>query len=607
MRGLDFRPAMLTSSDPPLEIDEQAKFDERSHCCNGFSWGYNGDEEEHFKVEKRMPDLPVSNMPPIHSHAGILQDAFSDQHNRIRRVKCDETTPSCLRCTKTGRKCDGYQFTTSKTKPPTTIEVSQLRQTGGPLSPTSYCIPFRVPGSQRDRQLLHYFCVEGSSQISGFIKHEFWARTVLLASQDDHIVRQSLVALSALHADLSQGGSLMAAREDTLIRYGKALRSLQRRIGAKEGSRRHSSTELSRTTLICCVLFHCFELSLGNGPAAMSHLKNGLQLLDADHDQTAQDDDFFTSLKDTLSRLDLQATFFDDGRTPSLHLVPAAGSIDGDSGPVSPQSFSSLENAQRSLVELQNWQFRFLLVNTTHHDRDEFEMPMQVLEEKTRLLDHCEKWRQRLDAYGETMMDSSSSGLDKASVLDRDIALRTLRMQYEATLMLVSSKAPARPEVFGAVPNLAARKVIQLCESIMGNASASTATEHHLPSPVFSLETGPVSVLFLLALKCSDQQVVRKAAELLERHQRRESLYDSHTVAVMIQRLESMKAQRKSEMTENEVYNCSNDSLEYWCGHLMESEQNVMGDPGLEAIPSGCSTVDSFTSTYTQLLCLVDI
>ncbi|CAK7225860.1 hypothetical protein SBRCBS47491_006032 [Sporothrix bragantina] len=27
---------------------------------------------------------------------------------KIRKVKCDETKPYCLRCTKTGRKCDGY-------------------------------------------------------------------------------------------------------------------------------------------------------------------------------------------------------------------------------------------------------------------------------------------------------------------------------------------------------------------------------------------------------------------------------------------------------------------------------------------------------------------
>jgi len=28
---------------------------------------------------------------------------------RIRRVKCDETQPACLKCTSTGRKCDGYE------------------------------------------------------------------------------------------------------------------------------------------------------------------------------------------------------------------------------------------------------------------------------------------------------------------------------------------------------------------------------------------------------------------------------------------------------------------------------------------------------------------
>lgn len=33
------------------------------------------------------------------------------QHTKfatVRRVKCDEARPSCLRCASTGRKCDGY-------------------------------------------------------------------------------------------------------------------------------------------------------------------------------------------------------------------------------------------------------------------------------------------------------------------------------------------------------------------------------------------------------------------------------------------------------------------------------------------------------------------
>jgi hypothetical protein len=28
-------------------------------------------------------------------------------NSRIRKVKCDETQPACMRCTKTGRTCDG--------------------------------------------------------------------------------------------------------------------------------------------------------------------------------------------------------------------------------------------------------------------------------------------------------------------------------------------------------------------------------------------------------------------------------------------------------------------------------------------------------------------
>jgi hypothetical protein len=242
-----------------------------------------------------------------------------------------------------------------------------------------------------------------------------------------------------------------------------------------------------------------------------------------------------------------------------------------------------------------------------YHDRDEDCMPEEVLEEKRLMLEHCEKWSLRLNECEAITMESAHSGLDKAGWFNRNIALRTLRMQYEASLMLVSSKAPVQPEVFGAVPNIAARNVIQLCARIMGNTPSNDATGHHPPPTIFSLETGPVSVLFLLAIKCGDQHVVRKAVELLERHQRRESLYDSRTVVRMIRRLEDLKAQRKSEMTEIELLDCPNESLEYWCGHLIDSGAEDLDGQGVDAAPSGCSTDDDFTSTYAQLMSVLRI
>lgn len=85
---------------------------------------------------------------------------------RKRRIKCDEARPGCGGCQRSGWSCDGYPRTPS---PPTS----------GSLSIASYSIPFRVPGSKRDREMLHYFCSQAAIEISGFMSAEFWTRTVL--------------------------------------------------------------------------------------------------------------------------------------------------------------------------------------------------------------------------------------------------------------------------------------------------------------------------------------------------------------------------------------------------------------------------------------------
>jgi hypothetical protein len=44
--------------------------------------------------------------------------------DRIRRVKCDETKPKCIRCGKFGRICDGYEIKTICTPQPTAPKPS---------------------------------------------------------------------------------------------------------------------------------------------------------------------------------------------------------------------------------------------------------------------------------------------------------------------------------------------------------------------------------------------------------------------------------------------------------------------------------------------------
>ncbi|KAM0335223.1 hypothetical protein ACHAQA_000265 [Verticillium albo-atrum] len=502
---------------------------------------------------------------------------------RIRRVKCDETKPNCLKCTQTGRTCDGYEkhMTVMSTPIMRASSSSSASPPPGLIAVTAYSIPFRMPGSQRDRQLLHYFCVQGAHEFSGFVHNEFWARTALYASQNETIVRQSLIALSSLHLDLARPGATGTGPgsgagivgNDTLLQYGKALRSLQTRI-TKSGQTAQARFETAKTSLICCILFYCFESSMGDTQAAMGHLDNGLRLFASHRRAHAHDDDEeMASLSDTLGRLDMQATFFDDGRLPTLALVSPTERETGLLASGETQTpFFKLGDAQKLLIKLSNWLVHFLLENLDHQYESRDAIPAAVLAEKDRLTVEFDLWAQQCDAFMRDLPSPVSHPAgDSDRERDQSRAARTLQAQHGAMQMLLASKIPSRPEIFGTVPNLAGADIVQLCESVLlpdGHGEAAAAAASTTRS--LSSETGVVVPLFLLAMKCADESVTDKAVELLVRSQRREGLYDAVAAASLVGKLKGIMNQRRHESEELGLGSSREDSLEHWVADLLD-------------------------------------
>jgi hypothetical protein len=90
---------------------------------------------------------------------------------RIRRVKCDEAKPSCVRCQKFGIDCDGYISLGAKA---TNSQATKLLL---PKCTDKQPLPFEslVPSACRDdRQLVSHFM--GSQQAKGLFN---WRHTVL--------------------------------------------------------------------------------------------------------------------------------------------------------------------------------------------------------------------------------------------------------------------------------------------------------------------------------------------------------------------------------------------------------------------------------------------
>lgn len=186
---------------------------------------------------------------------------------RIRRVKCDETKPSCKRCSTTGRKCDGYNIdiTIAGLTPNSSTELIQR-------------ISVHTPGSTEEKRGFDFFLRNTAAELSGYFDSSFWGKLILAASASKPYLRHAVIALGALHEDFSRKrlvpSSLLAQDQRTefaLSQYAKAVGALRRSLASEK--------EEPLTALMSCILFAVFDSLGGWFQSAMVHLQSGFRIL----------------------------------------------------------------------------------------------------------------------------------------------------------------------------------------------------------------------------------------------------------------------------------------------------------------------------------------
>jgi hypothetical protein len=162
----------------------------------------------------RMCDMQVSSSfeVPLSPEPRRFPHSFADRTwLRIRHVKCDEAKPACLRCTSTGRRCDGYVPT----------RVIHLN--------------VDVPGDYEERRGYHYFRLKSVGEILRQQDADFWESLFLQASHSQLAVKHALIAVASVHEslELSENHTLgyngTVARKRwtfSLIHYNKAIQLL---------------------------------------------------------------------------------------------------------------------------------------------------------------------------------------------------------------------------------------------------------------------------------------------------------------------------------------------------------------------------------------------
>lgn len=83
---------------------------------------------------------------------------------------------------------------------PKTPAPGMMVEKGGiPTANLTACIPVKINGSLRDRQLIHYYCATACISLSKYPDRSFWTGPMLQWSVQEPVVQRCLVAYSSCY------------------------------------------------------------------------------------------------------------------------------------------------------------------------------------------------------------------------------------------------------------------------------------------------------------------------------------------------------------------------------------------------------------------------
>jgi len=240
--------------------------------------------------------------------------------------------------------------------------------------------------------------------VVGYFKSGFWETLVFQASTTNHAVRNAILSLAASHEQVVD--SPKSLQQFAMTRYSAA---------AKEIITSQNRSDSIQTTLICCLLFICFELWQNNFWQAIKHLENGLVLLKETQYQTSID----SSIIDSFIRLDLQLSSMMPDREPTLCDCDFVKKVD----PNVIELFKGEEEARISFDYIRMSIMKFTKTEAKPFQRQNKHLvPAHLLAKQRTLLNHLQLWGAAFDTFYQTAInvnETTSSGIYTLAIWHR--------------------------------------------------------------------------------------------------------------------------------------------------------------------------------------------
>ncbi|KAL4943452.1 hypothetical protein BDV06DRAFT_137142 [Aspergillus oleicola] len=421
---------------------------------------------------------------------------------KIRKVKCGEEKPACLRCTSTGRKCDF-------------LEVSPPRA----LSTTT--------AESRERRAFEYYFFHAAPSLSDALDLDFWRGTVLQVCGSEPAIWDAVVALSTFYEHPPPLGGLPTHQiEDTdrlpkprtpqhreaLSWYSRSLCKLQEQIS--------NGVADYAVALVSCVLFICIEVLQGNVKAALALYHQASQLMGTAAMSLASQLD--RAIMPILQRIGTIAAIINGGlpnrRSPST----ATQEI----------SFDTLSDARSALYAVVvDWKTfdcdaeraaRDSPVSTPDSDTQPLDLGSRQEDLERRLLSWHEHFSKVPEVVGYNKTQSSSSDTQAHT----HGITASLTMTYQSILILVRTRLCTSESCYDAYDTEFADIV-----SHAPTALAATKTAASSRQPPFVFDMGPNISLLITVIKCRYPSIRRQALRYLRQAPPLQGMYFSHSAS----------------------------------------------------------------------------